>query len=102
MIVDILTATQTKADGVSTKSWLYKETRIVNWSPIGFGAKTQLKVALGGEEYPADSRAWLEHNSDVVAGNRLSYLSGTTYYDVLGVYAYEDHTEADLRKVVKP
>ena len=99
MIVDIQTSTQSFTDGIPTFTWKYKETRVINWSPIGWEARMQMGVAAGGELYPSDSRAWLEHNANVVVGNRFSYSSGTTYYEVLSVFSYEDHVEAELRKM---
>jgi hypothetical protein len=57
-------------------------------------------VGAGGETYPADSRAWLEHNAEIIVGNRLNYQSGVTQYEVLSVFDYEDHKEAELRKIV--
>jgi hypothetical protein len=101
MIVDILTASQSIADGVPQTTWAYKETSVVNWSPIGFTQRVEYETRLGGQTYPADSRAFLEWNADVIPGNRLSYQSGTTYYDVLSVYNYEDHIELELKKVVQ-
>jgi len=99
MIVDIQTSTQTMVDGIPQVTWVYKETRVINWSPIGWEARIQMKVGAGGEMYPADSRAWLEHNAIVLVGNRFSQGSGTTYYEVLSVFNYEDHVEAELRKM---
>ena len=101
MIVDIQTATQTNIDGVIQKGWVNKETCVINWSPIGFTSRVQMGVGAGGQVYPADSRAWLEHDADIIAGNRLSYASGTTYYEVVSVFNYEDHVEAELRKEVE-
>ena len=100
MIVDILTSTQTMVDGVPQFTWVFKETRTINWSPIGWEARVQMGVGPGGETYPADSRAWLEDGADIIVGNRLSENSGTTYYEVVSVFDYEDHKEAELRKIV--
>lgn len=100
MIVDIQTATVSIIDGVPQKTWATKETRIFNFSPIGFTSRIQLGVGAGGETYPADSRVWCEFDADIIAGNRLSYKSGTTYYDVMAVFNYEDHIEAELKKIV--
>lgn len=101
MIVDILTSTVSKVDGIPNITWTYKETRVINWSPIGFTSRVEMGVGAGGQTYPADSRAWLEFDADIIAGNRLSYKTGTTYYDVLSVYDYEDHKETELKKVVR-
>jgi hypothetical protein len=100
MVVDILTASQTMVDGVPSRSWIFKETRVINWSPIGFTQRVEYAVKAGGQSYPADSRAFCEFNTDVIPGNRLSYNSGTTYYDVLSIYNYEDHIELELKKAV--
>jgi hypothetical protein len=100
MTIDILTAIQTIIDGIpSPPTWVYKETRVINWSPIGWESRIQMKVGIGGQDYPADSRAWLEHDADIIVGNRLSENSGVTYYNVLTVFPYEDHKEAELQKV---
>jgi len=101
MIVDIYTSTVTEADGIPAESWTFKETRLINWSPIGWEAKVQMGVGAGGMTYPADSRAWLENSASVVVGNRLYQDSGTTKYVVLSTFEYEDHTEIELKKVIK-
>lgn len=100
MIADIYTATHSRADGIPTTTWAYKETRVANWSPIGFTSRVQMGLGAGGQTYPADSRVWLEWNTDILVGNRLYQESGTIKYDVLSVFSYEDHKEAELRKVV--
>jgi len=100
MIIDILTSTQSMVDGVPQFTWAYKQTAVINFSPIGWNAKIQLNVGAGGETYPADSRAWMIYETEVTPGNRFSYNSGATLYDVLSVFEYEDHKEAELRRVV--
>jgi hypothetical protein len=100
MIIDILTSTQSMTDGLPVFTWKYKQTAVINWSPIGWNAKIQMGVLAGGETYPADSRAWMIYETDIIPGNRLSYNSGATYYDVVSVFSYEDHKEAELRQVV--
>jgi hypothetical protein len=101
MVVDILTATQSITDGVPTVTWVFKESRVINFSPIGFTQRVEYATKVGGMTYPADSRAFCEFDTDVIPGNRLSYESGTTYYQVLSAYEYDDHVELELQKVVR-
>lgn len=96
--VEIRTGTQTFADGVPTQSWVTKESRYMDLAPVDI-KEEKLVIEMGGEKFTVDYEGFIDLDTDVVVGNRLTPNSGTTEYQVLSVNVYDDHKELFLKEV---
>ena len=96
--IEIRTGTQTFADGVPTFTWVTKESRYCDFMPVS-SKDERLEVQVGGEKFAVEYKVFIDLDTDIIVGNRLTSNSGTTEYQVLTINSYDDHKELLLREV---